>query len=471
MNDSAATPSPIVSGHLPRVIILLAMPVLLENTLTFFVGFYDVFLSGKLSEHAVHATKAIGVASYVGWLASLMFGLVGTGTTALIARQFGSGQFAEANRFFNRSIALAFFLSLFVATAFWTLAPVLASLLNMHEEAYDIAVRYLHRDAFGHFFSGFTFIGAAALRGAGNMRLPMYILGFVNVINMTVSTLLVFGIGPWPAIGLETQLVAGWGVDGIVTGTVTAKFCGAAIMLLCLAQGVNHLKLDRREFRVRDESVRRILRIGSLAAVDGAIMWIGQFLFLMIIANLEANQTDSYVFAAHIVGINIESISYLPSIAWGLAAATVVGQSLGAGNRDRAMAAGNAAIGQCVLLLLVVSLTFYFGAEQIFAFMQKERRVIDVGVPAFRWLALFQIPLGIEIIYKASLRGAGDTRYPMYFTALGVLGVRVPLAYLGGIVLHGGLVGAWAGMFADVSLRAVLHSIRYLRGRWTEISV
>jgi Na+-driven multidrug efflux pump len=281
----------------------------------------------------------------------------------------------------------------------------------------------------------------------------------------------VFGIGPWPAVGLDLQLTSGWGVDGIVAGTVTAKFCGAAIMLLCLARGVNHLKLDRREFRLRDEFVRRILRIGSLAAVDGAIMWAGQFLFLMIIANLEADKGDSYVFAAHIVGINIEAISYLPSIAWGMASATVIGQSLGAGDRDRAMAAGNVAIGQCALLLLAVSFMFYFGAEQIFGFMQKESRVVEVGVPAFRWLALFQIPLGIEIIYKSSLRGAGDTRYPMYFTALGVLCVRVPLAYLGGIVLDGGLLGAWAGMFADVTLRAVLHAVRYLRGNWTELAV
>ncbi len=468
MNNPAASESEIIGGRLPRVIFLLALPVLLEMFLTFLVGFYDVYLSGKLSEHA---TKAIGVASYVGWLGSMIFGLVGTGTTALVSRHFGAGKFIEANRFLNRSISLAFFLGLFVAATFWFAAPVFAKLLNMHDEAYQIAIRYLRTDAFGHFFAAFTAVGTAALRGAGNMRLPLYILGFVNVINIAASTLLVYGIGPWPAAGWDEPMLASWGVDGIVAGTVIAKFCGAALMLACLTRGVSHLRLQRSEFALRDEPVRRILRVGSLAAVDGAVMWVGHFAFLMIIARLEANHGDSVVFAAHVVGVNIEAISYLPAYAWGVAASTVIGQSLGAGAKSRARAAGNVALAQCSIFLAVLSVGFFFGAEAIYALMQDEPRVGEVGAPAFRILALFQIPLGIEIIYKTSLRGAGDTRYPMYFTLVGVLCVRVPLAYLGGVVLDGGLIGAWTGMFADVSVRAILSSIRYLRGRWTEVNV
>ncbi|HSG72217.1 MAG TPA: MATE family efflux transporter, partial [Planctomycetaceae bacterium] len=257
--------SDILTGPLPRVIFVLALPVLLENFLGFLVGFYDVFLAGKLSEHA---TKAIGVASYVGWLASLIFGLVGAGTTALVSRHYGARKFADANRFLNRSLALSSVMGVVIAILFWMIAPLFARLVNMHGEAYEIAVRYLRYDALGHFFLGFTYIAASALRGSGNMRLPMYVLGFMNLVNIIVSAILVFGIGR--NVGLESEWIASRGVDGIVMGTVAAKICGASIMLICLLRGSGHLKIDFSEFRLRDELVARILRIGRLALLDGS---------------------------------------------------------------------------------------------------------------------------------------------------------------------------------------------------------
>lgn len=468
-HDAEATnsrDSDILTGSLPRVIFLLALPVLLENFLGFLVGFYDVFLAGKLSEHA---TKAIGVASYVGWLASLIFGLVGAGTTALVSRHYGAKKFTDSNRFLNRSLALSTLMGVGIAILFWWIAPLFARLVNMHGEAYEIAVRYLRFDAFGHFFMGFTYIAASALRGAGNMRLPMYVLGFMNLVNMIVSAILVFGIGT--NVGLGSEWIPNLGVDGIVIGTVAAKICGASIMLICLLRGSGHLKIDFAEFRIRDEFVTRILRIGRLALLDGSIVWVGQFLFLMIIAQLETSDSESTVFAAHVVGINVEAISFLPAFAWGIAASTAIGQSLGAGLPDRALQAGKTALQQCSIFMLLLTFVFFFGAETIYQFMSDQPRVHEVGVPAFRLLALFQIPLAMSIIFSNSLRGAGDTRHPMIFSFIGVILVRLPLSYLGGVVLDGGLIGAWVGMCADVLVKAILVSVYYLRGKWTETSV
>jgi multidrug resistance protein, MATE family len=225
------------------------------------------------------------------------------------------------------------------------------------------------------------------------------------------------------------------------------------------------------EFRIRDEFVARILRIGRLALLDGGIVWVGQFLFLMIIAQLESSDSESTVFAAHVVGINVEAISFLPAFAWGIAASTAIGQSLGAGHPDRALQAGKTALKQCSIFMLLLTFVFFFGAESIYRFMSDQPRVHEVGVPAFRLLALFQLPLAMSIIFSNSLRGAGDTRHPMIFSFIGVILVRLPLAYLGGVVLDGGLIGAWVGMCADVLVKSILVSVYYLRGRWTEISV
>ncbi|NOX54897.1 MAG: MATE family efflux transporter [Planctomycetes bacterium] len=446
----------------------LALPVLGEQFLNFCVGFYDTFLSGRIGPAA---TAAIGLAAYVSWLAGMLFGLVGTGTTALVARHWGAGEFEAANRATNCSIALAVAFSGLVYGVIYTAAPGIAWLLDMDEPTRQIVVRYLRIDGVGHLFTSVSLVGAAALRGAGDMRSPLIILGTVSVLNAAVSTVLVFGVGPWPSLGIETTWLRPLGIDGIVLGTVIARCIGGLLMLGALARGLSGLRLTRDEFTVRSTMAARILRIGTPAALDGLLMWCGHFLFLMVIANLGRGRFDSVPFAAHIVGIQVEAITYLPAVAWGYAAATMVGQSLGAGRPDRAVRAGHAAALQCGLLAVGISLLFYFGADRIYSIMHQAPEVQAVGAPAFRFLAWFQVPLVFSIVYVYALRGAGDTRFPMLVTALGVYGVRLPGAWWCGIVLHGGLLGAWIGMVADVCVRALLVFVRFMKGRWQAIEV
>jgi multidrug resistance protein, MATE family len=257
------------------------------------------------------------------------------------------------------------------------------------------------------------------------------------------------------------------GIDGIVLGTITARFCGGMLMLGVLAAGRSGLKLARGEWTLRGETVRRILRIGVPAAFDGLIMWAGHFAFLTIVSY----SGGRFAFAAHVVGIQVEAITYLPAVAWGRAAATMIGQSLGARNPPRAYRAGHEAVAQCSLLAAVLTLVFFAGAGPIFEVMHRDETVREIGVPAFRLLAFFQVPLVVSIIYVHSLHGAGETRSPMLITLFGVLAVRLPLAYVCGVVLEGGLIGAWIGMFADVTVRAGLVAVRFARGRWNETVV
>lgn len=176
-------------------------------------------------------------------------------------------------------------------------------------------------------------------------------------------------------------------------------------------------------------------------------------------------------FAAHIVGIRVEAITYLPAVAWGAAAATLIGQSLGAHDVDRARRAGREAVIQCGLLGLGITLIFLFGAQQIYGLMHNDPAVRAAGVPAFRLAACFQIPLIVAIVFVSGLRGAGDTRFPMYITAISTFGIRLPLAYVCGVVLDGGLFGAWIGMCADMLVRGTLVAARFLSGKWTTIRV
>ncbi|MFN9199579.1 MAG: MATE family efflux transporter, partial [Planctomycetaceae bacterium] len=201
-------------------VLALALPALGEQLLNFTVALYDTFLAGYISTGGHETglyTTTVGIASYLGWLASLLFALVGTGTTALVSRARGRGDLAEANRFANRSLLLVTPLALLIAGALYAAAPTLAARAGLLGESAQVLTTYLRTDALGQLLFGYCLVGAAALRGMGDMRTPMWILGGVNLLNMLVATAMVFGTrGNSPLQPLAGLLGDwdSWGVSG-----------------------------------------------------------------------------------------------------------------------------------------------------------------------------------------------------------------------------------------------------------------
>lgn len=436
----------------------LALPALGEQLLIYCVGLVDTFLAGRLG---TEATQAIGLAAYVSWLAALLFSLIAAGMAPLVSRAWGANDREGGNRVFNQAIPLGVLMGVVGWLIIYSAAPLLADLQNLRGDNALIPVRYLRFESCAYVFTSLTLVGTAALRATGDMRTPLVILGLVNVFNVFASTALVYGWGPIPA----------WGVDGIVGGTVIARVSGALILFAVLARGWSGLRLVPADWRFHGGTVWRILRIGIPAAADGILTWAGHFVFLMVIARLGDGDYAKAVFAAHIVAIQVEALTYLPATAWGMAASTLIGQALGAGQPARAIRVGHVAVLHCAFLGGLSGLMYYLRADDVFALMHSDELVRAIGAPALKFLGFFQVPLVLSIVYAYGLRGAGDTRFPMFFTIAGVFGVRVPLAYLCGMYLHGGIVGAYIGMCSDVTLRAVLAAFRFSRGRWVHIRV
>ncbi len=447
----------ITTGDVRRTLLVLALPVLGEQLLNTFVGLFDTWLAGRISPEA---TGAIGLAAYVGFLASMIVMLVGTGTTALVSRHEGAGDHAESSRFANQSMTLAALLGVVLFVLMYALAPWFARYCRMTGDAFDITVSYLRIDAIGHMFMSVTLVGCAALRGVGNMRTPMYLFAIINGANVIASCALVYGLGPFPRLG----------VHGIVYGTLTARILGAVLIIIILSRGLAGLKLRAHELPIAWKHARRILRIGIPAAADGAIMWSGHFVLLGIISSLEPDPLGTAYFAAHIIAVRVEALTYLPAVAWGAAVATMIGQSLGARDPARAKRAGHEGVLQCGLLSVVIGIAFFFGASFIFQQMSTSPMVREEGVGPFRILALLQPLLVISIVYIHGLRGAGDTRFPLLISVVGVF-IRISGGLVFGLLLSGGLLGAWMGMFGDMAWRAGAAATRYARGKWIHTRV
>lgn len=441
-------------------VFLLAIPVLAEQFFSFLVVLYDTYLSGHLpggeSAATTAATAAIGIGAYVSWLANLMFMITSTGTLALVARARGRGDTEEANTIVGRSMALAVTMGLLFALIMIPCAPWFVAITGLSPEASRIAVRFIQLDAIGEIFTAITLCGSAAFRGCGTMRVPMWILAAVSVLNVMASYSLVHGLGPLPALG----------VDGIVTGTVLARVLGGLMMLAALRFGFRGLQLRWREIHWGGEHVTRLARIGIPAALDGLIMWSSHFLFVRIIT-----QIGDAASAAHIVGVNFEAITTMPATAWGAAAATSIGMSLGVGDRERAVRAGHAAALQCLPVGILGLILFVYAGQPIYELMTSSQEIRAIGISAMPVLAYCQIPLVIGIVYIHGLRGAGETRLPLILAIVSTAGLRTPIAWLCGIHWNGGLAGAWLGMLADVTVRGLLGAWLFSRGRWTKLKI
>lgn len=448
----------ILRGPVRSAVFWLALPILGEQMLNACVTWNDAFLAGRIS---AEATGAVGFAGYIGWLMTMLFALVGIGATAIVARAIGAKDLAEARRTTNQAFVMAIAMGL-VGTGFVLVtAPVFAGLLNMRGTAATIAIDYMRIDAIGLVGASISFSLAACLRGAGDTRTPLVILGGVNILNLGLSWALTFGVGPF----------AGIGVNGIATGTACARWIGA-IWVLGLMQRRRHgLNLHPSAMWPDRQLLSRMLRIGIPAAADGAITFSGHFAYMTIISRVPTGFPVAVLYAAHIVGVRIESLSYLPASAYMYAASTLVGQNLGARQPDRARRSAHEATFQAVLLLVGSGCLYLFGAESLYRLLSDNPDVWACGVPALKVLSIFQLTMAPLIVYIGALRGAGDTRVPMLITIFGMAAIRLPVAYLGGFVLKWGLLGAWMGMFADLSVRALLVAWRFRSGRWERIKV
>ncbi len=454
-----------------RAVFAYALPILGEQLLVFLIGFFDIWLSGQVS---VEATNALGAAVYVSWLASLLVGTIGIGAHAMVANRWGAGQFREGQLVARRAMIWAGFLGLICTALGYFLAGTYAHTIGMRGDDLSITTRYLQMGSICFAFQAITLCGAAIMRATGNMKVPLFVQAGIFLLNMPASYGLVYG-----GLGID-----GFGVDGIIMGTIVAQACGGLAMATLLHYGpssitrMRHIPSDAPDTHTEFGPVqqpsayekvidghtadhhhinRDLLRLGLPVLGEGISTWSGHLIFIGLVKSL-----GSATFAAHVIAMEVEGISYLLAVAWGRSAATLVGQSIGAGRRDLAAKVGLSACLQVCVIAVITSLIFYFGSSQIYHLMHKSPDVWDVGIPAMKLLAAYQFQLGILIVLNQASQGAGETRIPFFTSMFGIYLIRLPLAYFLGIHLHMGLIGIWLGMVIDVSIRSIFMVIYWI---------
>ena len=433
-----------------RRVLRLALPSAAEAMLGMLVGLVNTYLVGHLGAAAI---AAVGLGWHLALTVMILFTAVGTGATALIARMVGAGDHEGANRVVTQAVVVASLVGILATVLLVGLAETALVLMGAEGDVLAQGVPFLQAVCSVFAVSAIMFIGHACMRGAGDTRTPMLVMIVVNIINVAVAWLLVKGVGPFPALG-----ALGAGV-----GSAVARTIGGLLVIALLLRGRAGLRLGWNG--LDGEMIWRMYRVGLPAVLDQLLHRVGMLLFVRVVSAL-----GTTAFAAHHIAMNAESISFMPGWGFAMAATTLVGQGLGAGDETRAERDAMLAFYIAVGFMSLMGVAFLVFAPALISLFTHESQVIAAGTTPLQLIALAQPFIAAMMVFGGGLRGAGDTVTPLWINGCAIWFIRIPLSLLA-YWLGWGLNGVWIAMTLDLIVRGSLMLGQFRRGRWKTVTV
>ena len=442
-------------ARLPRTVMALAWPAMVEELGYALLGIVDTILVGQLI--GSDALAAVGLGTLLVWLPMSGAMAIAIGVTAVVARDTGAGDTARVQQALRDSLALALAWGIAVAVLMVVLAEPILLLMGAEEDVVPLGATYMRAVGPSMALMAILFAGGGALRGAGDTRTPMLIALFANVVNVVLAYFLISGALWAPEMG----------VLGSGLAYSLANVLGALLLMGLFLRGRSGLRYDlTRAARLSRRGLQRVLTVGLPAGLEQVQFQIAFMIYARIVAGL-----GTAAYAAHTVALRAEALAIMPGFAFGIAAATLVGQALGSGRP----AAAERAVKLCHLYAMVfmvgAGLVLLAAAPQVTRIFTGDPEVIDTGADLLRIFAFALPGLGTSAALAGGLRGAGDTRSVMVLYTVCAWFLRIPVAFVFAIPLGLGAQGAWLGSVVDNSVRGLAIWYRFRQGRWKQIEV
>ncbi len=434
----------------------MAWPAILESFFTAFAGLVDSLMVSSLGSYAV---AAVGLTTQPKFLGLSLFFAANVSISALVARRKGENKRQEANKIFSTFLLFILIMAVILSILLVVFAEPIIRFCGSEELTHDSAVLYFRIIMGGMIFNVIQMGVNSAQRGAGNTRITMRTNLVSNTVNIIFNYLLIQGHFGFPALGIRGAAMA------TVLGTVVSSIM-SVVSVWKQDTFVSIPLILRERIKPAFEALKNIIKVGYSVFAEQVLMRIG----FMLTAIMAADQgTDAM--AAHQVGMNIMGLSF--SFGDGLQATAValIGYSLGAKQPERAKEYGRTCRMIGGVISVVLSITYYFGAGLLMRLFFREEAIIRIGVSIMH-VIIFVVILQIsQVIYMGCLRGAGDTLYTAIASTISVTIVRTFGSYFFGYVLKMGITGIWFGVVADQLSRFIFASIRFRKGKWTEIKI
>ncbi len=439
---------------LRKNVIAIAWPAVTELILISLFGAIDMIMVGKLGAAAI---TSIGLTNQPIFLIMAVFQALNIGGTAVVSRAFGSKNYSEANEATRHLFIITAVLSVVVIAPAYLYVENIYRFMGADTEVIQLGLNYFKIALIGVFFQNLSLAGAAVLRGSGDTKTPMTVNVISNIANVIMNYILIFGKYGFPQ----------WGVTGAGVATMISRIIAFIWLTAILCLGRKNIKLNfSKIFNWNQKIVSKLIRIGFPSAMEQLVLRTGTLVFVRVVAGL-----GTVIYAAHQVSLSILNLSFTTGMAFGMAASTLIGQSLGAEKRRLAEEYGKEVRFIGSIVASVIAVIFFIFSKQIVALFSNDPEVIVNASKVLKMIAIIQPFQSSQLIISGALRGAGDTKWPLYSTMAGIWGIRIILAYIFVLGFNWGLVGAWLGICIDQVIRYLIVYWRFRTGKWKYIQI
>jgi putative MATE family efflux protein len=440
-------------GSMARAIVLLAVPMVLEMSMESLFGVVDVFWVSRLGADAVATVGLTETALTLIFVIALGLSM---GATALVARRIGEKDEKAAGLVAVQAILVGLVVSAATAIFGYFFAPNLLHIMGGSDSVVKLGSGYTRMILSGSTTIFLLFLINAVFRGAGDAAIAMRVLWIANLVNICLNPCLIFGLGPFPRLG----------VTGSAVGTTIGRGVGVLLQLWVLTSGRGRLAVHASQLRADFLIMWRLIRLSLNATIQYLVQmasWIGM---VRIIASFGSDAT-----AAYTVAIKVIIFAILPS--WGMsnAAATLVGQNLGAGKPSRAESSVWRTGLYNMLFLGAIGLVFIVFAPRIIGLFTSDPEVTHMAVSALRLFSCGNISYSYGMVITAAFNGAGDTATPTVLNLICFWLCQIPLAWA--LAFHTGLGqnGVYVAVVFSDSLLAALGILLFRRGKWKQVKL
>lgn len=441
------------TGSIDKAIFLLAVPMILEMAMESLFAVVDAYF---VSTQGKHAIATVGLTELVLTLVYTIAIGISMSATAVVARRTGEKNHAAAAHAAVQTIYIGIVISILITLVGIFFPKEILRLMGAEPEAVAIGYRYTQIMLSGNIVILMLFLVNGIFRGVGNAAIAMRSLWIANAINIVLCPTLILGLGPFPALG----------VTGAAIATTIGRGSGVIYQLWHLYKGNRLLPIMKHHLVVSWDIIQKILKTsvgGTLQFFIASCSWI----FLgRIVAEFHSEAVSG-----HTIAIRIIVFAILP--AWGMAnaAATLVGQNLGAGKPDRAEKSVWRAGLLNLIFLGIISIVFIAFAPQIISLFSKDPAIVAYGTQSLRYIAVGYIFYAYGMVIPQAFNGAGDTMTPTLLNLFGFWFFQIPLAYVLAIPMGMGPQGVFLAIPIAETALAIAGIIMFKKGRWKKVFI
>ena len=440
--------------------IKLTIPVFFELLISSLFGMLDMMMVGNSGPASITTPSiaATGITNQVMFIGIAMAQAMSVGGTAMISRYTGANENEKIPNVVKHLLILMILILIIPFVSVNQIIPrKIMGFIGAEQGTIDIGLNYFRIVIFGFIFQSLNLAIFASMRGVGDTKTPMIINIAINFLNVIGNYILIFG-----KLGLPAMGVTGAGLSTSISHLV------AFVILLGILLSRKHLvKLDlKKKFKFNKPIMQNLFKIGGPAALEQVGFRFGVIMFIRIISGL-----GTVAYATHQIASNIISLSFAPGQAFGIAASTLVGKSLGEKRVNRA----DSFIKETNRLALIASaffgFIFFFFGPSIVGLYTEDVAIIQSSGNIMKVIALIQPFQASAFAISGGLRGAGDTVSTLIVTIIGVFIIRLSVAYVLINIFGFGVLGAWLAMLADQIIRWLGISLRYRTDKWKHIKL